>query len=297
MRSCTLCPRECRVNRLEGETGFCGLGTGAVLARALPHFGEEPPVSGTAGAGTLFLTSCNLMCPFCQNYRISRDRMGKAVDRETLAGAMLELALKGCHNIELVTPTPQLPAVLESLLAACEWGLKLPLVYNCGGYEKAEVIRLLDGIVDIWLPDFKYGNERDARECSAPEDYPQRALESIAEMIRQTGERLQTAGGIAQRGVIIRHLVLPGRVQNSLDVIRLIAAQLSKKVPLSLMSQYTPTPSVSSDALLGRRVTRAEYEAVVDLALDLEFENLFIQDVDERDFTPDFDTVTPFNWN
>ena len=297
MRSCTLCPRECRVNRLEGETGFCGLGPGAVLARALPHFGEEPPVSGTAGAGTLFLTSCNLKCPFCQNYRISRDRMGKAVDRETLAGAMLELALKGCHNIELVTPTPQLPAVLESLLSACEWGLKLPLVYNCGGYEKAEVIRLLDGIVDIWLPDFKYGNERDARECSAPEDYPQRALESIAEMIRQTGERLQTAGGIARQGVIIRHLVLPGRVQNSLDVVRLIAAHLSKKVPLSLMSQYTPTPSVSGEPLWGRRVTREEYEAVVDLALDLEFENLFIQEVDEQNLVPDFGKAEPFKWD
>jgi len=297
MRSCTLCPRECRVNRLEGETGFCGLGPGAVLARALPHFGEEPPVSGTAGAGTLFLTSCNLKCPFCQNYRISRDRMGKAVDRETLAGAMLELALKGCHNIELVTPTPQLPAVLESLLAACEWGLKLPLVYNCGGYEKAEVIRLLDGIVDIWLPDFKYGNERDARECSAPEDYPQRALESIAEMIRQTGERLQTAGGIARQGVIIRHLVLPGRVQNSLNAVRLIAERLSKKVPLSLMSQYTPTPSVSGEPLWGRRVTREEYEAVVDLALDLEFENLFIQEVDENHRVPDFDKEVPFDWD
>jgi putative pyruvate formate lyase activating enzyme len=297
MRSCTLCPRECRVNRLEGETGFCGLGPGAVLARALPHFGEEPPISGTKGAGTLFLTSCNLQCPFCQNYRISRDRMGEAVDREALAGAMLELAMKGCHNIELVTPTPQLPAVLESLLAACEWGLKLPIVYNCGGYEKTGVIRQLDGIVDVWLPDFKYGNERDARECSAPEDYPQRALESIAEMLRQTGERLQTAGGIARRGVIIRHLVLPGRVQNSLDVIRLIASRLSKKVPLSLMSQYTPTPAVSGDPLFGCRVTREEYEAVVDVALDLDFENLFIQDVDEREFTPDFNKEAPFDWD
>jgi putative pyruvate formate lyase activating enzyme len=297
MRSCTLCPRECRVNRLEGETGFCGLGPGAVLARALPHFGEEPPISGTKGAGTLFLTSCNLQCPFCQNYRISRDRMGEAVDREALAGAMLELAMKGCHNIELVTPTPQLPAVLESLLAACEWGLKLPIVYNCGGYEKTGVIRHLDGIVDVWLPDFKYGNERDARECSAPEDYPQRALESIAEMLRQTGERLQTAGGIARRGVIIRHLVLPGRVQNSLDVIRLIASRLSKKVPLSLMSQYTPTPAVSGDPLFGCRVTREEYEAVVDVALDLEFENLFIQEVDENHRVPDFDKEIPFNWD
>jgi putative pyruvate formate lyase activating enzyme len=297
MRSCTLCPRECRVNRLEGETGFCGLGPGAVLARALPHFGEEPPVSGTAGAGTLFFTSCNLKCPFCQNYQISRDRMGEMVDRKALAGVMLELAMKGCHNIELVTPTPQLAAALESLLAACEWGLQLPLVYNCGGYEKTEVIRLLDGIVDVWLPDFKYGNERDARDCSAPEDYPQRALESIAEMIRQAGERLQTAGGIARQGVIIRHLVLPGRVQNSQDAIRLIASHLSKKVPLSLMSQYTPTPNLSGDALFDRRVTREEYEAVVDLALDLEFENLFIQEVDEREHSPDFEKAEPFKWD
>jgi len=297
MRSCTLCPRECRVNRIEGEEGFCGLGPGAVLARALPHFGEEPPISGTAGAGTLFFTSCNLKCPFCQNYQISRDRMGKPVDREALAGVMLELAMKGCHNIELVTPTPQLAAILESLLAACEWGLKLPIVYNCGGYEKTEVIRLLDGIVDVWLPDFKYGNERDARECSAPEDYAQRALESIAEMIRQTGERLQTAGGIARQGVIIRHLVLPGRVQNSLDAIRLIAAHLSKKVPLSLMSQYTPTPAVTGEPLFGRRVTREEYETVVDLALEMEFENLFIQEVDEHNLAPDFNKEAPFNWD
>ena len=297
MRSCTLCPRECRVNRHEGETGFCGLGPDAVLARALPHFGEEPPISGTAGAGTLFFTSCNLKCPFCQNYQISRDRMGKTVDREALAGHMLELAMKGCHNIELVTPTPQFPAVLESLLAACERGLQLPLVYNCGGYEKTDVIRQLDGIVDVWLPDFKYGNERDARDCSAPENYPQRALESIAEMIRQTGERLQTAGGIARQGVIIRHLVLPGRVQNSLDVVRLIAAQFSKKVPLSLMSQYTPTPAVSGEPVWGRRVTREEYEAVVDLALDLGIENLFIQEVDENHRVPDFDKEVPFNWD
>jgi putative pyruvate formate lyase activating enzyme len=296
MRSCTLCPRECRVNRIEGETGCCGLGPGAVLARALPHFGEEPPISGTSGAGTLFLASCNLKCPYCQNYQISRDCMGEVLEREALAGVMLELAMKGCHNIELVTPTPQLPAVLEALLAACEWGLQLPLIYNCGGFEKTEVIRLLHGIVDVWLPDFKYGNERDARECSAPEEYPQRALESIGEMIRQTGERLETAGGIARRGVIIRHLVLPGRVQNSMDVIRLIASRLSKKVPLSLMSQYTPTPAVSGEPLFGRRVTREEYEAVVDLALDLEFENLFIQEVDERALAPDFENAEPFDW-
>ncbi|HQL90613.1 MAG TPA: hypothetical protein PLQ15_08430 [Syntrophales bacterium] len=296
MRRCSLCPRECGVNRLDGQTGFCGLGAGAVLARALPHFGEEPPISGTAGAGTLFLSSCNLRCPFCQNYRISREGMGEATDRETLAGRMLELALKGCHNIELVTPSPQLPAVLEALLAAREWGLNLPLVYNCGGYEKADVIGLLDGIVDVWLPDFKYGSEGDALACSAPADYPEHALASIGEMIRQAGERLQTAGGIARRGVIIRHLVLPGRVQNSLDAVRLIAERLSKKVPLSLMAQYTPTPAVADDPLLSRRVTREEYEAVVDHALDLGFENLFIQEVDEKNLVPDFDREEPFVW-
>ena len=297
LHRCTLCPRQCGVNRTEGERGFCGLGPDAVLARALPHFGEEPPISGTAGAGTLFFSSCNLQCPFCQNYQISHERMGNAIDRESLAGRMLELALKGCHNIEWVTPTPQLPAVSESLLAACEWGLHLPLVYNCGGYERVDILRLLDGIVDVWLPDFKYGTERDALECSAPADYPQRALEAIWEMIGQTGERLETAGGIARRGVIIRHLVLPGRVQNSLDVVRLIAAQLSKKVPLSLMSQYTPTPAVTGDPQLGRRVTREEYEAVVDLALDLEFENLFIQEVDEQTLVPDFEKAEPFRWD
>ena len=219
------------------------------------------------------------------------------MDREALAGVMLELALKGCHNIELVTPTPQIPAILESLLAATEWGLHLPIVYNCSGYEKTDVIYLLDGVVDVWLPDFKYGNDRDARECSAPPDYPQLALESIGEMIRQTGERLETMGGIARRGVIIRHLVLPGRVQNSLDVVRLIAAQLSKKVPLSLMAQYTPTPVVSGDPFFSRRVTREEYETVVDLALDLEFENLFIQEVGEHNLAPDFNRETPFEWD
>jgi putative pyruvate formate lyase activating enzyme len=222
--------------------------------------------------------------------------MGTAMDREALAGAMLELALKGCHNIELVTPTPQIAAIMESLLAATEWGLQLPIVYNCSGYEKLDVVRLLDGIVDVWLPDFKYGNERDARECSAPADYTQQALESIAGMIRQTGERLETMGGIARQGVIIRHLVMPGRVQNSLDVIRLIAAHLSKKVPMSLMSQYTPTPAVTDDPLMGRRVTRVEYEAVVDLALELEFENLFIQEVDEQNLAPDFNKADPFSW-
>ncbi|NPV04402.1 MAG: radical SAM protein [Syntrophaceae bacterium] len=296
LRSCTLCPRECRVDRLGGESGFCGLGAGAVLARALPHFGEEPPITGTAGAGTLFFTSCNLRCPFCQNYQISRERMGEPIDREALAGRMLELALKGCHNIELVTPTPQLPAILEALLAACEWGLHLPVVYNCGGYEKADVIALLDGIVDVWLPDFKYGSEQDALACSAPGDYAERALEAIEEMIRQAGERLQTAGGIARRGVIIRHLVLPGRVENSLEAVRLIAGNLSRKVPLSLMAQYTPIPAVADDPLMGRRVTREEYETVVDRALDLGFENLFIQDVDEQNLVPDFERAEPFTW-
>ena len=277
LRDCTLCPRGCRVDRLQGQTGFCGLGAGAVLARALPHFGEEPPLSGTAGAGTLFFTSCNLQCPFCQNYRISRERMGEPIDREALAGRMLELALKGCHNIELVTPTPQLPAVLESLLAASEWGLNLPLVYNCGGYENADVIGLLDGIVDVWLPDFKYGSEADALACSAPGDYPQRALEAIGEMIRQTGERLQTAGGIARRGVIIRHLVMPNRVAGTKKIVDWIAANLPKDTYVNLMSQYTTTYRAHDYPEIERRITNREYEEAINWARAAGLTNLDIQ--------------------
>jgi len=292
---CTLCPRRCRADRTAGEAGFCGLPDGLIVARALPHFGEEPPVSGTRGAGTIFLSSCNLRCIYCQNHQVSLGRSGDRISCAELAERMLGLQQKGCHNIEAVTATSQSPQFFRALAIARRGGLRIPLVYNCGGYEDPEIIGLLDGAVDIWLPDFKYGDGWLAREFSAAPDYPETALAAIAEMVLQAGEVLETDGeGIGQRGVIVRHLVLPGNVENSLKALDLLAGRIPRSVPLSIMSQYTPMPSVRMHPDLGRRVTRQEYEGVVERALDAGFETIFTQEVNERSLAPDFDKEDPF---
>ncbi len=295
---CRLCPHRCGANRTAGETGVCGLGSGITLARALPHHGEEPPISGTRGAGTLFFSSCNLRCRFCQNHQISHDIRGEALTPQELALRMLSLQDQGCHNIEAVTPTPQLPQLIDALQLAWEGGLNLPLVYNCGGYENPEVIRMIDGLVDIYLPDFKYGNEDDAFRFSGVRNYVPFALQSIREMIDQVGAGLNLDDkDIATRGIIIRHLVLPGRVENTLQVLSLIRENLSLDIPLSLMSQYTPTAPVAEDPLLNRRITAGEYEEVVNRALEMGFEQLFVQKVDDRNLCPDFEDRDPFDWS
>ncbi|HQA82006.1 MAG TPA: radical SAM protein [Syntrophales bacterium] len=295
--SCRLCPRQCGVNRAAGEKGICGLDDGIILARALPHHGEEPPISGTRGAGTLFLSSCNLRCRFCQNHQISHGVHGKTLTPLELARHILALENQGCHNIEAVTPTPQLPQLIDSLQLAWDAGLTLPFVYNCGGYENPGIIRMLDGLVDIYLPDFKYGNEENAHEWSGVRDYPRFALESIREMMNQVGPDLELDdGGIATRGMIIRHLILPGHIENSIQVLSLIRDHLSRGIPLSLMSQYTPSPAMKDHPSLGRRVTREEYENVVNHALDMGFEQLFVQEVDDRNLCPDFSAEAPFQW-
>ncbi len=296
LRSCILCPRKCRVNRAAGELGFCGLSDGVAVSRALPHYGEEPPISGTRGAGTIFFSSCNLKCTYCQNYQISHEVSGERTDREGLSGVMLSLQEKNCHNIEPVTPTPQIPVIMEALLAARRTGLHLPLVYNCGGYENPEVLQLLEGMVDIYMPDFKYGAEDVALRLSGAKDYPGYAVESVKEMVRQAGDALLEEEGIAKRGVLIRHLILPGYLSNSFEVLRLIKTHISTSVTLSIMSQYTPIPSVKCDSRLGRRITREEYELVVNHALDMGFENIFAQEVNDRTLTPDFEQKVPFNW-
>lgn len=296
--SCRLCPRRCGIDRTKGEKGICGLDSGITLARALRHHGEEPPISGTRGAGTLFLSSCNLRCRYCQNFQISHGTDGEILTPIELARLMLNLQNQGCHNIEAVTPTPQLPQLIDALQLAWEAGLTLPFVYNCGGYENPDVIRLLDGMVDIYLPDFKYGNEEDALLLSGVRDYAQFALQSIREMINQVGPGLVVDDDdIATRGIAIRHLILPGRLENSIQVLTLIRDQLSLAVPLSLMSQYTPTPEVKNDPLLGRRITREEYDEVVNRALDMGFEQIFVQEVDDRDLCPNFNDRTPFQWS
>lgn len=297
LSSCRLCPRHCGINRIKGEKGICGLGSGITLARTLPHHGEEPPLSGTRGAGTLFLSSCNLRCRFCQNFQISHHSSGENLTPEELAWRMMTLQDQGCHNIEAVTPTPQLPPLIDALQLAWEAGLNLPLVYNCGGYENPEVIRLLDGMVDIYLPDFKYGNEEDSFLFSGVRDYVPFVLQSIREMITQVGPNLEMDGDdVATRGLIIRHLILPGRITNSIQVLELIRDHLSLDIPLSLMSQYTPTALVKDDPFLGRRITCQEYDEVVNRALDMGFEQIFVQEVNDRNLCPDFNAPNPFQW-
>lgn len=296
LRRCTLCPRQCRVDRTKGERGFCRLGAEAVMDCALPHHGEEPPLSGRGGAGTIFFSSCNLKCIYCQNYQISHDIRGERPDRLALTGIMLSLQAQGCHNIEPVTPTPQTPQIMDALLAAREQGLKLPFVYNCGGYEATQVIALLDGMVDIYLPDFKYGIADTGLLFSGAQDYPAYAVAALREMVRQVGDELELNGEVATRGVLIRHLVLPGSVENSFAALRLIQENISTRVPLSIMSQYSPTPHVVGHAALGRRISRREYEAVVNFALDLGFETIFTQEVNDQSLLPDFEKETPFDW-
>jgi len=296
-RSCTLCPRACRVDRTKGKPGYCRLPSEIVMDCALAHHGEEPPLSGTGGAGTIFLSSCNLGCVYCQNDQISHSAEGRRPTVIELARIMIDLQKSGCHNIEPVTPTPQTPLIMEALCLARAQGLTVPLVYNCGGYENPDVIRMLDGMVDIYLPDFKYGLSQDAQMFSDAPDYPKFALASLREMVRQVGDDLDVENGIASRGIIIRHLVLPGLLKNSKEALKLLKKEISTNLPISLMSQYTPVPKVRSHPLLGRRVTASEYGEIVDFALSLGFENLFIQEVDERALTPDFNRKNPFDAN
>jgi putative pyruvate formate lyase activating enzyme len=296
LKRCVLCPRKCRIDRTFGERGFCGLANEILVSHALSHHGEEPPISGDRGAGTVFFSSCNLGCCYCQNYQISHVLRGKRLGTGELARMMLDLQKGGCHNIEAVTPTPQLPRIIEAVFEARGEGLNIPFIYNCGGYENPDMIRLLKGVVDVYLPDFKYGREEDALELSRVGDYPRWALESLKEMMKQAGNSLVTEDGIAVKGMIVRHLVLPGKRENSLEVLRLIRKHLSIHLPLSLMSQYTPTPPMKGHPSLGRRVTRGEYEEIVNEALDMGFEEIYTQEPDERTLSPDFDQDVPFKW-
>ena len=293
--SCILCPRACRIDRTKGELGYCRLPAGIVMDCALAHSGEEPPLSGTDGAGTIFLSSCNLRCIYCQNYQISHRTRGRELTVLQLAKIMLDLQKNGCHNVEPVTPTPQMPLVMEALCMARAQGLTVPFVYNCGGYENPDIIHLLDNMVDIYLPDFKYGLNQDAKLFSGAPDYPRFAMESIREMVRQVGDDLNVEEGVATHGIIVRHLVLPGRLENSREVLRLLKNKISTSIPISLMSQYTPMKKVHSHPLLGRRITSAEYAQILDYALELGFDNLFVQAVNDDELAPDFNREKPFD--
>ncbi len=259
LEKCSVCPRNCGVNRLEGEKGVCRVGKELLISTASLHFGEEPPVSGWQGSGTIFFSSCNLKCIFCQNYSISHQGHGYIVSLEELADAMLSLQKKGAHNINLVTPTHFAPQIMAALLQAYKKGLAIPIVYNCGGYESLEMLKLWDGIVDVYMPDMKYGNGENARKYSSAPDYPQINQEGVLEMHRQVGDLRMDSRGIAQRGLLIRHLVLPNNIAGSETVLRFLAEKVSCRTYISLMSQYFPQYRAGEFPELNRRITRAEY--------------------------------------
>jgi putative pyruvate formate lyase activating enzyme len=302
LASCDLCPRECGVDRLAGEQGFCALsGDRVPVASYCVHRGEEPAISGSRGSGTIFFVHCNLGCMFCQNDQISDNALDPGQSLVTvadLAEIMRLLQAMGCHNINFVTPTHVLPHIIAALEIALDKGLTVPLVYNCGGYEKAEMIRLLDGVMDVYLPDVKYMDAALAGKYSKAGDYPAMAAAAVKEMYRQTGSVLETdaATGTAWRGLIIRHLVLPGGVENSLSVLEWIAAELSPDVHLSLMAQYHPSAAVRRcGAPLNRTLRPDEYEAVSDRAGALGMENGWFQEMEShRIYRPDFRKKHPF---
>ena len=266
MRECVICPWNCRVDRTAGELGVCRVGRSAMVANVSPHFGEEPPLTGYNGSGTIFLSYCNLECVFCQNYDISHLGAGREVSIEELSKMMVMLQRQGCHNINFVAPTHQIPQIVESLPRAVENGLSAPLVYNCGGYESAETIKLLDGIFDVYMPDFKYGDNAAALKYSGARDYVERAKESIKEMHRQAGDLVLDRNGIAEKGLIVRHLVLPNGLARTREVMRFIAKEISKDTYVNVMGQYRPCHMAAEYPPLDRRVTKKEVEEAISIA-------------------------------
>lgn len=266
MESCRLCPRACGVNRLKGETGFCGTGRKARVAGYNAHFGEEAPLVGKYGSGTIFLSSCSLQCSFCQNYEISHQAEGVDVEPEQMASMMIHLTDKGCHNINFVTPTHVVPQILEALILAIDQGLKVPLVYNSSGYDSKEVLELLDGIFDIYMPDFKFWDDKWAdRFCKAP-DYQNVTMKAIKEMYRQTGDLMFDKEGIAIRGLLVRHLVMPNKVGGTVKILKFLAEEISVNTYINVMGQYRPCGAAQKDELVNRRLIAKEYGNAVDAA-------------------------------
>jgi len=258
-RPCRICPRMCEVDRLAGDKGFCGVGAVPIVSSAGPHYGEEPPLVGRGGSGTIFLAGCNLGCIFCQNFTISHEREGGPASPSQIARIMLLLQQRGCENINFVTPTHVTPWLMEAVRLARLDGLAVPIVYNCGGYERVETLRLLEGTVDIYMPDAKYWDGGSARRYSNAPDYPDVMRAALREMQRQVGD-LQVVGGVARRGLLIRHLVMPNRVAGSRHVLDFIAGEISPRSYVNVMDQYRPTFRAHEFPEIARRPTQEECE-------------------------------------
>jgi putative pyruvate formate lyase activating enzyme len=279
LSACRLCPRECGVNRLAGERGFCGAGAIARVASVSPHHGEEPPISGKRGSGTVFFSHCNMKCVFCQNYPISQYGNGREMSTRTLADGILSLQRRGVHNINFVTPTPHVPQLVDAVLLARGKGLRIPVVYNSNGYDSLEALALLEGVVDIYLPDAKYRTSLLADVASSTPDYAAHNDAALREMVRQTGFLSVGGDGVATRGVLVRHLVLPGKVEETEAVLEYLADAFGPDLPLSLMGQYFPAYRAGEIPGFDRKPTEGEYDRAIAAAERLGFRNAFIQEI------------------
>ena len=277
LESCVLCPRQCKINRLEKRAGACNAGLKPAVYSYSPHHGEEPPLSGVAGSGTIFFTHCNMGCVYCQNYKFSQLSDHAEMTAGDLADIMLELQSMRCHNINLVSPTHYVPQITEALLLAIEKGLTLPVVYNTGGYDSLEVIKLLDGIIDIYLPDMRYNDDKMAAKYSNAPNYVGHNRKCVAEMQRQVGDLMFTGDDIAIKGLIVRCLVLPGSISGTDKTLEFIAASISKNAYISLMSQFYPVHRAFDFDELSRRITDHEYKKVIDKLEELGFNNGWVQ--------------------
>ena len=295
--SCTLCPRDCRVDRTRSADGVCRTGRLASVSHALLHFGEEPVISGASGSGTIFFTGCNLKCLFCQNYQLSWLLEGEPVSDEALAGMMLGLQAQGAHNINFVSPSHVVLPILRALRIALAGGLDIPLVWNSNGYDSLEVVQALEGIVDVYLPDLKYHSSALSKRYSAAPDYFARASEAIREMALQQPSLDLRAGGTARRGLVVRHLILPGAVEDTLYLLNWIGESLSPFIGLSLMSQYHPCYEAPEE--IRRGVSPEEYRRAAEAATALGIDRLFLQPepfLPDEHLVPDFRKDKPFRW-
>jgi putative pyruvate formate lyase activating enzyme len=301
LKSCDCCPHDCKVDRINGKLGICVSGHLPIVSSYTPHFGEEPVLSGTRGAGNIFFGNCNLKCVYCQNYEISQSyftEKDKIVSFERLADIMLELQEKGCHNIGLVSPTHFSPQILQSIYLAANKGLKLPIIYNTNGYDSVDMLKLYDGVIDIYLPDFKYGNDDFAKTCSKIDNYFEKTKLAIKEMFRQVGDELLYDGDVVVRGLITRHLVLPNDLAESEKVFQFISEELSPNIHISLMSQYNPMHKAKKNILISRKIRESEYERVLDLMDKYGLKNGWFQEMDSHEnYLPEFnkDRANPFN--
>ena len=288
---CNLCPRECNVDRGLSKTGFCKVPNHIKVARAALHFWEEPCISGEEGSGTVFFSGCNLRCVYCQNRKIAEGVYGKEITVDRLAAIFLELQEKGANNINLVTPSHYVLPIVKALKMAKAKGLTVPVVYNSSAYEKVEVLRILEGLVDVYLPDFKYMDGMLSKKYSNAKDYPEVAKSALKEMVRQVGKARFDERGILTKGVVVRHLILPGCVSDSKQIIKYLYDTYGNDIFISILNQYTPLSGLESYPEIGRKLTEEEYDEVVDFAIEIGVENGFIQegDVADESFIPDFD--------